>query len=195
MDEYGAQWAQIQAEYINTSISLKALAAKYGVSLATVKRESAREKWSEKRRAYAADKRERVTQKLHDKDVSQTVKDIDRCCRAAGKLIDKIMTAINQLDKTAFVSFDEQAETKSESRTDNSNVIRCIKTRKLHVSTAKGLIDTRRLIDLARALLCIKQVLTCDSGKAFISDESGIIEIPAVILIDPREDEQIDSGE
>ena len=185
MDENGVQWAKLQAEYVNTSITLKALADKYSVPVATVKRISARNKWGEKRRAYAADKREQVTRKLHEKDVAQTVSDIERCCAAACKLIDMVLTAMQQLHKVAYIAHDEQTETKSENTTEQGNTIHTTKTRKLRMAATQGLIDTKRLAEIARALACIKQVLTDNSGNTESTGDSGIIEIVAATLLEP----------
>ena len=188
MCENGKEWAAIQAEYVNSTISLKALAEKYGLPLSTVKRISAQQEWSAKRRKFAESKREKVCQKLHDKDVTQTVKDIERCCIAAGKLIDKIYTAINQLDRTEYITLDDQTTTTKETHIDNTTVTAIVKTRKMKNAHAQTLIDTRRIVDLARALLCLKQLLTDYSGNTLTEADSGIIEIAAAVLIDNNPD-------
>ena len=182
----GVHWAEIKAEYVNTTVSLRALSDKYGVPLSTVKRISAQEKWSSARRAYAADKSKRVSDRLHEKDVKQTMRDIERVCRAAAKLIDKIDAAIAQLDKTVYIAIEEQTKSISESKTDSAEIITTIKTHTIKTGKAQGLIDTGRLLDIARALVYVKQVLADNAGQT-IPEGGGVIELAAATMLDTQE--------
>ena len=56
-------WRKIKAEYIAGGISQRALAEKYGISLATVERRAKKEKWTTKRREAEGKSIEKVTEK------------------------------------------------------------------------------------------------------------------------------------
>lgn len=195
MSEHNTDWAAIQAEYINTDISLPKLAEKYGVSFSTLRKRSASGKWSEKRKKTAAKKAERVTEKLLDKGVRQSVKDIERICRSAGKLIDKVNIAIAQIDKTIYISYDEQSTEEQAEERNGVTYSSMKKSRKMRTAQAKALVDTKRLADLAKTLVNLKEVLTGETGEADNTESSGVIEIAAATLIDAREDRNEDDLE
>lgn len=183
-------WAQIRGEYVNTNISLKNLAAKYGVSLGTIQKHSARGKWSEKRKQLAGDKAERVSERLHERDVKQTVKDIERVCKAAGKLIDKVNRAIAQVDKERYISVDDkEISTREETLPDGTSVVNQVVKRNLKTRQMNALCDTKKLSELSKTLLNIKQVLTGEDGSADDTENSGLIVIAGQDLIDGQEDE------
>lgn len=195
MSENGADWAKIQAEYVNSSVSLPQLAEKYGVPISTLRKRSAGGKWSEKRKRYAEKTAERVSEKLHDREVRQTVRDIERVCKAAGKLIDKANLAISQLDKKIYISRDEQEIKSKEEQKGDFNSVTVIKSRKMRTAQAKTAVNTKQLAEIAKALLNIKEVLTGETGEADNTESSGVIEIAAATVIDPREEEHEDDLE
>lgn len=182
-------WAKIRAEYVNTTISLKALAQKYDIPIGTLQKRSAKGKWSEKRRELAGDKEERVSRRIHEQDVKQTVKDIERVCRAAGKLIDKVNRAISQVDKARYISEDNRVtSTKTESLEDGTEIVDQTVKRKMKTKQIQGLCDTKRLSELSKTLLNIKQVLTGEDGSADDTENSGLIVIAGQDLIDENSD-------
>lgn len=195
MSENGADWAKIQAEYVNSSVSLPQLAEKYGVPISTLRKRSAGGKWSEKRKRYAEKTAERVSEKLHDREVRQTVRDIERVCKAAGKLIDKANLAISQLDKKIYISRDEQEVKSKEEQKGDFNSVTVIKSRKMRTAQAKTAVNTKQLLEIAKTLLNIKEVLTGETGEADNTESSGVIEIAAATVIDPREEEHEDDLE
>lgn len=188
MAETSADWAKIEAEYVNSDISLREIAAKYGVPVGNVQKHSAKGKWSEKRKKYAERKAERVSEKLHDRDVKQTVRDIERVCRAAGKLIDAANKAIRQLDKAAYVSYDNVDQTVQESEQDGVVTVKTVKKRKMRMAQEKTIVDTKRMAEIAKTLLNIKDVLTGDNGSAEDAGDSGVIEITAATELEERAD-------
>lgn len=184
-------WAKIRAEYVNGSISLADLAKKYGVKIGTVKKHSSEEKWSEERQRKRKSKADKVVNKLHDKDVNQTVKEIERCCKAAGKLIDKINKAINQVDKSYYVSFDDKTITSKEIKGEDGepNAINTKTQRKIRTKQYNALIDTKRIAELSKSLLNIKQILT-GTEQQNDDENTGIIEIPAMQELKPPEESE-----
>lgn len=184
-------WAKIRAEYVNGSISLADLAKKHGVKIGTVKKHSSEEKWSEERQRKRKSKADKVVNKLHDKDVNQTVKEIERCCKAAGKLIDKINKAINQVDKSYYVSFDDKTITSKEIKGEDGepNAINTKTQRKIRTKQYNALIDTKRIAELSKSLLNIKQILT-GTEQQNDDENTGIIEIPAMQELKPPEESE-----
>lgn len=182
-------WAKLRAEYVNSDISLPALAQKHGVSLSAVKRKSGKEKWSEKRRQTAESKAQKVSEKIAEREVKQTVRDIERCCKAAGKLIDKVNKAISQIDKEVYVSNDDVELISTESKDGDAVRVHTVKKRTMRTKQHKVLVNTKRLSELSKTLVNLKAVLTGDNGQADSTGEAGVIEISAATAIDPREDE------
>lgn len=184
-------WAKLRAEYVNGSISLTDLAKKYGVKIGTVKKHSSEEKWSEERQRKRKSKADKVVNKLHDKDVNQTVKEIERCCKAAGKLIDKINKAINQVDKSYYVSLDDKTITSKEIKGEEGepNAINTKVQRKIRTKQYNALINTKRIAELSKSLLNIKQILTGTEQQGE-DENTGIIEIPAMQELEPPEESE-----
>ena len=184
-------WAKLRAEYVNGSISLADLAKKYGVKISTLKKHSAEEKWSEECQQKRKSKADKVVDKLHDKDVNQTVKESERCCKAAGKLIDKINKAINQVDKSYYVSFDDKTITSKETKGEDgeTDIINTKIQRKIRTKQYNALIDTKRIAELSKSLLNIKQILTGTEQQGE-DENTGIIEIPAMQELEPPEESE-----
>ena len=188
-------WASIRAEYLKSNISLKKLGEKHGVSLSAMQKKSAQGKWSEKRKQLRADKAEKVSERLHERDVKQTVKDIERVCRTAGKLIDKVNKAIAQIDKQVYVSQDRKIITTKETKNnDGSETLDQTVKRNMRVTRLETLAETKKLADLSKTLLDIKAVLTGEDGSADDTENSGIILINGQELIDDRPDEDSTAG-
>lgn len=188
-------WASIRAEYLKSNISLKKLGEKHGVSLSAMQKKSAQGKWSEKRKQLRADKAEKVSERLHERDVKQTVKDIERVCRTAGKLIDKVNKALAQIDKQVYVSQDRKIITTKETKNnDGSETLDQTLKRNMRVKRFETLADTKKLADLSKTLLNIKAVLTGEDGSADDTENSGIILINGQELIDDRPDEDSTAG-
>ena len=188
-------WAAIRGEFLNSDITLKELAAKHGVSLSAVSKQSAKGKWSEKRKKLRADKAEKVSERLHERDVKQTVKDIERVCKAAGKLIDQVNKAIAQVGKQVYVSKDRKIITVSEAiNPDGSSTVDQTVKREMKVKRYDTIIDTKKLSDISKTLLNLKAVLTGDDGKADEIEGSGIIILSEQDMIDEHEDDEAEGN-
>lgn len=181
-------WAGIRAEYVNSKISLSKLAEKYGVPLSSIQKHSASGKWGAERKKKQKDKADKVADRLHERDVKQTVKDIERCCKAAGKLIDKINKAINQVDKQIYISEENKVVTTSEKEENGKEIFEQNVKRKLKTRRYEGLVDTKKISEIAKSLLNVKQVLTGEDGSADDVEQNGLIEIVAMGEIDERKE-------
>ena len=191
MNNRTVDWAKIRAEYVNGNCSLTDLAKKYGVKNGTVRSHSAAEKWGEERSRKRKKKADKVAEKLHEKDVNDTVKQIERCCRAAGKLIDKINKGIAQVDKNIFVATDEKTVTEKTEEDDGVTVTNLKIERNFKTKRYDTLVDTKKIAELSKSLLNIKQILTGNENMSN-DDSSGIIEIPAMQELSPPEEVEDD---
>ncbi len=185
-------WAEIEAEYVNSKISLRALADKYNVPLGNIQKRSAKGKWSEKRKKYSERKAEKVSESVNDKEIKQTVKDLNRLMKSAGKLLTMVNRAIGQLDKDAYIAYDEQEISQSES--DDGGVT-TVKKRKMKTARMNTLVDAKRASELAKSLLNLKEVLTGDTGQAENSEHSGVIILAEATGLDPRPGEEEDESD
>lgn len=173
-------WAKIKAEYVTSEISLSKIAEKYGVSTSAINKKSSKESWSaekKKQRVKAADK---VAKKLNDKNVRKTVNDIERVCNAACKLISKINRAIDEIDK-------KEISVKIKSENDEREIEAASVEKEFEI--CKGLVDTKRISDLSKSLLNIKQVLVGSEKTTDVDKPIGIIELPTMQLLTPPEEE------
>ena len=171
-------------------MSLKALAERYDVPIGSVQKHSARGKWSEKRKKFNGRKADKVSRRVNDKAVNQTVKEINRVMKAASKLIDKINRAINQLERSTYISHDEKDITTREDKPDESTEhVNIVKNRKMKTATMKTDVDTKRVLDLTKSLATLKEIFTGDNGQPERNENSGVIEISAATAIDPRKEE------
>lgn len=184
-------WAKIRAEYVNGTISLDALSEKYNVSQSAVKKHSASGKWSEERRKKAKNKADKVAEKLHDKDVKQTVKDIERCCKAAGRLIDKINKGIEEVDKDIYISTEERIFENSEIKGEDgsTDITKTKQKRQIKTTRYDTLVNTKKIAELSKSLLNIKQILTDIDNNSSDDENCGIIEIPAMQELHPPNEE------
>ena len=183
-------WAKIRAEYVNSDISQSALAEKYKVSRSALQKHSAQGKWNEERKRKKKKKADVVAEKLHDTDVKQTVKDIDRCVKSAGKLLDKINKAISEVDKGIYISTEEKEISVSESKSDDgtADVTKTKQKRKFKTTRYNTLTDTKKIAELSKSLLNIKQILT-DIDNSSDDEQGGIIEIQAINELKPPDEE------
>lgn len=183
-------WAKIRAEYVNSDISLTAIAKKYDISKSAVQKHSAQGKWNEERKKKRKKKADAIADKLNDADIKQTVKDIDRCVKSAGKLLDKINKAISEVDKGIYISTEEKEIYMSESKSEDgtADVTKTKQKRKFKTTRYNTLADTKKIAELSKSLLNIKQILT-DTDNSSDEEKGGIIEIQAINELKPPDEE------
>lgn len=195
-DQIDVDWAKIRAEYVNGRLSLNKIAEKYNLRVDTVKKRSGAEKWGDERTKRRKAKADAVAETLQEKDIKQTVKDIDRCCKAAGKLIDKINKGINQVDKSCYISFEDKTVSVKSQKNDDSDgsTVNTKMQRKIRTKQYNSLVDTKKIAELSKSLLNVKQILT--GAEQQRDDEiCGIIEIPAMGEIKPPDDDEMKENE
>ena len=155
--------------------------------LGSIQKRSAKGRWSSKRQNYTERKAEKVSKNVNDIEIKQTVKELKRIVKSAGKLLTMVNRAIGQLDKAAYVSYDEQEVTASSTENSDGSVTdKSLKKRKMKTSRMDTLVDAKRASELAKALVNLKDVMTGDNGLADNTENVGVIEIAAASAIDPR---------
>ena len=142
-------WLPIKTEYINTTISQRALAVKYNLSLSTLTKKANREKWQQQRATVRKKVARKVQQKAESKIIKNEVEKIDRVAQISDKLLDTFDEAIKQLNSNEVTNTIKQTITDGKKSTTVT---------KKTVSVQEGLFNTKDLKLLASALKDIKLV-------------------------------------
>lgn len=95
MAEQKFPWSKIKTEYINTNISMRKLAAKYGVSYNTLNRRAREEKWTTSRKARDDYVLKIATQKSAEMQAEQ----LAQIGALAGAIVDRIVAEIADEDQ------------------------------------------------------------------------------------------------
>lgn len=139
-----ADWIKIKNEYINTSISQRKIAEKYGVSFPTLRDRAKREEWKTLRDKQHDKILEITSQKTADKIVKSEVDRLTNILNLTDKLTPKIEKAIEQLE-TMIV--------------DGAGV-------------ETGFVDTYRMRQIVQSLKDLKDI-TQEGRDEYIEDVSG----------------------
>lgn len=92
-------WLAIRNDYINGGGSYRKLAEQYGVSIDTVKRKAAAEKWKDARTKHTQNVHQKVQEETASMIVQREIKRVERLLSISDKLIDKIERAVQELDQ------------------------------------------------------------------------------------------------
>ena len=130
-------WIKIKNEYINTGISQRKLAEKYGISVSTLTKRANKEKWQQAKETQCKKIETALQQKTADKIVKSEVDRIANILALGDKLSAKIDKAIGQLE-TAIVDGEE-------------------------VDT--GIVDVRGLRSLVQSVKDLKEIAGADDGR------------------------------
>lgn len=153
-------WAKIKNEYINGHISYRKLAEKHDISPSTLMQRASREKWADKRAEHRSKVEAKTEQKTVEK-VSEHESDLNlRIAQAAGRLLEKIELATEQLDQ--FIVTNRAKEKTVEYASDEAGfgkpkkeVLKEIETRKV-VKT--DFLDKQGIKQLASALKDLRDI-------------------------------------
>ena len=119
-----ADWLKIKTEYINTTISQRKLADKYGVSFNTLKDKANREKWAGQRTKSRNKITAKAQQKIEDIQSEKIVKQVATIEDLTQTLLDNIQIATTELTqrneivtkktKTKVISYTPKGKTDNE---------------------------------------------------------------------------------
>ncbi len=174
-----AEWEKIRNEYVAGDTTLPAIAEKYNLSLSTVRKHCAAEKWNQKRNEAREKQAKIVQDKLCEKKAKQVVRDIDKVVRVANKLLQKINRAANEIDKDEYVKTKQQHIESSVNDEDSNAVSDTLTKTHYEFERRKTLIDTKKLNNLTKSLVDVKEILTSLQGESEV-EESGVLVIPAL---------------
>ena len=96
-------WLAIKNEYINTNISQRKLAEKYGISRSTLEKRAKKEKWSANKKEQCGKIEAKVGQKTAEIIVSAEVDRVKKMLTLTDKVQEQIETALGQLDKHVYM--------------------------------------------------------------------------------------------
>lgn len=93
-------WLKIKNDYINGGGSYRELAERHGVSIDTIKKRAAVEKWKDARTEYAQNVHQKVQEETASILVSQEVKRVERLLTITNQFVDRIEQAVRELNRT-----------------------------------------------------------------------------------------------
>lgn len=179
-------WTAIRAEYIAGEMSLAQLAEKHNITKSAVQKKSAVGHWSERRKQKSIAESDKIADKLTEYKAKQKAKDIAKACNAASRLIDKIIESTDELREfeltTKTVTKTHEKENKDGKLTDIDKTVTSY-----DYFIKNGLVDTKKLSNLSKALANCKSVFDVIENDS--DDEIGIIEMPAMTVLEPPEEE------
>lgn len=179
-------WTAIRAEYITGNMSLAQLAVKHNITQSAVQKKSAAGHWSEQRKKKSMAESDKIAEKLTEYKAKQKAKDIAKACNAASRLIDKIIESTDELREfeltTKTVTKTHEKENKDGKLTDIDKTVTSY-----DYFVKNGLIDTKKLSNLSKALANCKSVFDVIENDG--DDEIGIIEMPAMTVLEPPDEE------
>ncbi len=179
-------WSKIKADYLSGKYTYRQLAEKYEISFSTLSKKAKKNKWVSLKRKKEEKVAKNVQQKLEEKETKEIIKDIDRICDVARRLINKAEKAIEELD---LYNVKEKTVTKKTKYRTDIKVKAPIEdvektTEKIRIE--KGVTNTKSLKNIASALSDIKAILAPDNAAE--DTETGVIILPPQEVLTPPED-------
>ena len=182
-------WSKVKADYLSGKYTYQQLAEKYKISFSTISKKARKNKWVSLKRKKEEKVAKNVQQKLEDIETKEIVKDIDRICAVARKLIDKAEKAIEELDLYNVKEKTVTKKTKYRTDTKVKAPVEDVEKTTEKIKIAKGITNTKSLKNIASALNDIKAILAPDVA-AEDEAETGVIILPPQEVLTPPEDDE-----
>lgn len=180
-------WVEIEHEYVTDlrkkPCSLETLAKKYSIPIQTIMDQSAKGKWSDKRRQYKEETKRKALEKASDADADR----IARLLSIADKAADKAEQALGELEQ--YVVKDKKKVRTVEYK-DNTAIGKPTKEvidETEHINIADGPVDRLGLSQVTAALKNIKEIYSLpvdledkrykaefDKKRAEVKDDTGM---------------------
>lgn len=180
-------WVTIEHEYVTDirkkPCSLETLAKKYSIPIQTIMDQSAKGKWSDKRRQYKEETKRKALEKASDADADR----IARLLSIADKAADKAEQALEELEQ--YVVKDKKKVRTVEYK-DNTAIGKPTKEvidETEHINIANGPVDRLGLSQVTAALKNIKEIYSLpvdledkkykaefDKKRAEVKDDTGM---------------------
>jgi len=155
-----ADWIALKNEYVNTDISYRKLAEKYGVSFPTVRDRAKKEKWAEEKAAQRHKVVTVTSQKIAAVTIKKEVDRVTRIINLADRLSDKLEESIEQLDTYIVRNKVKVKEVEYNDETAIGKPTREVITETETVEVEQGNIDRQGLKLLTAALKDLKEIQT-----------------------------------
>lgn len=162
-------WLAIRNDYINGLGSYRELAEKYGVSVDSIKKKAAAEKWKDARTEYAPMLHQKVQEETAELIAKQEAGRVSKILSIADNIIEKIEQASKELDmaqvtnkkKTKVIAYNnpERADKPTKETIDEREEILAV----------HSIVDRKGLQQVATAL---KLVLDITAGSG--NDDEGV---------------------
>ena len=156
--DYNISWLEIENEYVTDisrkPCSLEDLAKKYSIPIQTIMDQSAKGKWSDKRREYKEDTKKKALEKSSDADADR----IARLLSIADKAAEKAEQALGELEQ--YVVKDKKKVKTVEYNDDTAigKPTREVIDETEHINIANGPIDRLGLSQVTGALKNLKDI-------------------------------------
>lgn len=170
-------WLKIKNDYINGLGSYRKLAEQYGVSIDTIKRKAAAEKWKDARTKHTQNVHQKVQEETAALIVQGELKRVERLLSISDKLIDKIERAVQELDQVQVTNKTKTKviEYKNGKRPDKPT--KEIVQEKEEILAIASIVDRKGLQQVATALKAAWEI--ANEGEADKTDEienDGLLE-------------------
>lgn len=151
-------WVNIEHEYVTDirkkPCSLESLAKKYSIPIQTITDQSAKGKWSEKRKEYKEETKRKAIEKSSDADADRIV----RLLQIADMATDKAEQALNELERYVVRDKRKVRTVEYKDKTAIGKPTKEIIDEKESVRTEMGPIDRLGLSQVTNALRNIKEL-------------------------------------
>lgn len=158
--DVACDWLAIRNEYINTAISQRKLADKYGVSASVLMSKANKENWKKQKEKQISKIQAKCEQKTADKIVNNEVNRIDRTLRLHDELLHKAEQAAAELNKCIVTN---KKRTKTVTYNNKFKVCKEVVTEDEILDIVDSTINTSALKSLTSALKDLKDIAMIDN--------------------------------
>ncbi|MBQ8429094.1 MAG: hypothetical protein IJX30_03245 [Clostridia bacterium] len=160
-------WAAVRSDYVTGTCSVPELAKRHGISVSSVQKKMAAEKWADQKTQYCNRIAEELQKSVADFAKNETLVSIKRMNDLAGRLMDRLEQAIAQLDRRT-VTHKNRKKTIEYVKSGFAKGKTHIETIEEHegLESVVADIDRQGLKQLASALVDVKNILTVDGLTA-----------------------------
>lgn len=183
-------WATVKAEYVSGTMSAAKLADRYGISVSSISKKCASERWQELRRQNQSETASKIAEKINTEKVKKTVREIDRVVSVASKLITKLNRAVNELDKDEEL-IKKKVTVKAE-KSEDEKTATAEEEYRYDYAKRKTLVNTKKAAEISKSLLNVRDILADYTAEQDEENALGIIEIPMQEVMQPPEDDEQD---
>lgn len=171
----GISWVEIEHEYVTDisrkPCSLEDLAKKYSIPIQTVMDQSAKGKWSDKRREYKEDTKKKALEKSSDADADR----IARLLSIADKAAEKAEQALGELEQYVVRDKEKIKTVEYNDKTAIGKPTKEVINETEHINIESGPIDRLGLSQVTGALKNLKDIYMMPAALEKQSAETAML--------------------